>query len=116
LSDEIKYLLNENLISAGHARCLIGCENALFIAQKIVEEGLNVRQTEDLVAQLKNPERKHEKIKKVKDTDLVAIEKNLTKKIGLKVQINTGKNGKGKVILNYKDLSELENIINKLES
>ena len=116
LSDEIKYLLNENLISAGHARCLIGCENALFIAQKIVEEGLNVRQTEELVAQLKNPERKHEKIKKVKDTDLVAIEKNLTKKIGLKVQINTGKNGKGKVILNYKDLSELENIINKLES
>lgn len=116
LSDEIKYLLNEKLITAGHARCLIGCEDPLLIAQKIIEEGLNVRQTEELVASLKNPQIKKQKQNRIKDNDLVEIEKNLTKKIGLKVQINTGKNGKGKVILNYKDLSELENIICKLES
>ena len=85
------------------------------VTQKIIKEGLNVRQTEELVAKIKNPVQKETVVKKIKDADLVAIEKNLTQKIGLKVQINTGKNGKGKVVLNYKDMSELENIINKLE-
>ena len=115
LPEEIKKLLNEKKLSAGHARCLIGCKNAFALAQKIIKEGLNVRQTEELVAKIKNPVQKETVVKKIKDADLVAIEKNLTQKIGLKVQINTGKNGKGKVVLNYKDMSELENIINKLE-
>ena len=115
LPEEIKILLNENKLSAGHARCLIGCRNAIVLANKIIKEGLNVRQTEELVAKIKNPVQKETVVKKIKDADLVAIEKNLTQKIGLKVQINTGKNGKGKVVLNYKNISELENIINKLE-
>jgi ParB family chromosome partitioning protein len=68
-----------------------------------------------MVANIKNPDKKEKTTKKIKDEDLIAIENNLTKKTGLKVQINTGKNGKGKVVLNYKNISELENIINKLE-
>ena len=116
LPDEIKDLLSLKKISAGHARCLIGCENPIEIANKIIQEELSVRQTEKLVAEKKHTETKKDKKLKHKDYDLVEIEKNLTQKIGLKVQINTGKNGKGKVILNYKDIEELENIINKLEN
>lgn len=116
LPDDVKQLLIDKKISAGHARALIGCKNAFSLAQKIIKEGLNVRQTEELVAKAKNTAIKPEKIKKVKDSDLLEIENNLTQKIGIKVQINAGKNGKGKVVLNYKDLSELENIINKLEN
>ncbi len=116
LPDEIKELINNRLLSAGHARSLIGCKNPLSLAQKIIREGLNVRQTEELVSRVKNSNIKSEKIKKIKDNDLLEIEKKITEKIGIKVKINTGKNGKGKVILNYKDLSELENIITKLEN
>ena len=116
LPEDVKQLLIDKKISAGHARALIGCENAYDLAQKIIAEGLNVRQTEELVANIKNTIVKPQKTKKVKDTDLLEIENSLTKKIGIKVQINAGKNGKGKVVLNYKDLSELENIINKLEN
>lgn len=116
LPEEVKQLLKEKKISAGHARTLIGCKNALALAQKIIKDGLNVRQTEEFVSKLKNPVKKEIKTKKIKDSDLLQIEQNLTQKIGIKVQINTGKNGKGKVVLNYKDISELENIINKLEN
>ena len=116
LPDEIKELLSSKKISAGHARCLIGCENPIEVANKIIQEELSVRQTEKLVAEKKQTETKKDKKIKHKDYDLIEIEKNLTQKIGLKVQINTGKNGKGKVILNYKDIEELENIINKLEN
>lgn len=116
LPEEVKQLLKDKKISAGHARTLIGCKNAFALAQKIIKEGLNVRQTEELVLKLKNPTQHESKPKKIKDDDLLKIEQNLTKKIGIKVQINTGKNGKGKVVLNYKDISELENIINKLEN
>ena len=116
LPEEVKQLLKEKKISAGHARTLIGCKNALALAQKIIKDGLNVRQTEEFVYKLKNPVKKEIKTKKIKDSDLLQIEQNLTQKIGIKVQINTGKNGKGKVILNYKDIEELENIINKLEN
>ena len=115
LPEEIKQLLKDKKLSAGHARALIGCKNAIVLAQKIIKEGLNVRQTEDLVSKAKNNIKQDVKPKKVVDEELFQIEKNLTQKIGLKVQIKTGKSGKGKVVLNYKDLSELENIINKLE-
>ena len=113
LPEDVKKLIETSVLSAGHARCLVGVENASKLAQKIVEDGLNVRQTEDLISGIK----KSDKVKtnKVKDIELMQLEKSLSEKIGLKVQICAGKKGKGRVVLNYQDLSELENIINKLE-
>ena len=114
LPEEVIKMLEKFEISAGHARCLVGCENAAQLALKVVKEGLNVRQTEQLVAGIKNKSAK--KVNKVKDFELLQIEKSISEKIGLKVQINTGKNGQGRVVLSYKNLNELENIINKLEN
>ena len=114
LPEEVIKMLEKFEISAGHARCLVGVKNAAQLALKIVKEGLNVRQTEQLVAGIKNKSAK--KVNKIKDFELMQIEKSISEKIGLKVQINTGKNGQGRVVLSYKNLNELENIINKLEN
>lgn len=118
LPNEVKKLVELNKITAGHARCLVGCKNPQSLVQKIINEGLNVRQTENLVSDIKNKaEKKGISTKnKPKDAELSEIEQNISKKIGIKVKINTGKKGKGKVILNYNDLRELEIIINKLEN
>ena len=117
LPQDVQDLVNNGKLTAGHARTLVGNENASSIANKIISEGLNVRQAENLASALKQetPLNTIKKEKKVKDVELQTIEKDLTQKIGLKVQINAGKNGKGKIILNYNDISQLENIINKLE-
>lgn len=118
LPEDVKILLNEGKISAGHARTLVGLENAADLARKIVDEGLNVRQTEDLISALKQPEKPKTPNKRkinLKDTELQAIENNLAQKFGCKVQINNGAKGKGKVVLSYSDLSQLENILEILE-
>lgn len=118
LPEDVKILLNEGKISAGHARTLVGLENAADLAHKIADEGLNVRQTEDLISALKQPEKTKTPNKRkinLKDTELQAIENNLAQKFGCKVQINNGVKGKGKVVLFYSDLSQLENILEILE-
>lgn len=120
LPDGVKVLLNQQKLTPGHARALVGRADAEQLAQKIVAEGLNVRQVEALVAENKDssPESKKPPLrpKPQKDADLSEIENSLSQKYGLKVQINTGKNGRGKIVLAYKDLSQLEKIIEKLEN
>lgn len=121
LPDSVKLLLNNGKLTAGHARALVGLERAEELAQKIVAEGLNVRQVEELVAKLKDssPEAKkvplNKKAQKVKDSELIEIEKGLTSRFGVKVQINNSKNGKGKIVLSYNNLSELESLLEKFE-
>lgn len=121
LPNAVKLLLNNGKISSGHARALVGLEDAEKLAQKIVAEGLNVRQVEELVAKLKNssPESKKQPLRqnapKIKDSELVEIEKDLTNRFGVKVQINNSKNGKGKIILSYNSLPELEAVLEKFE-
>lgn len=117
LPQEVQELVNAGKLSAGHARTLVGLENAAALAEQIVRQGLSVRQTEDLIGHLKNQqtEKPQHKDKTEKDRELQTIEKELSEKFGLKVQINAGKNGKGKIIFAYNDISELESIIDKLE-
>lgn len=117
LPQEVQELVNAGKLSAGHARTLVGLENAAALAEQIVRQGLSVRQTEDLIGHLKNQqtEKPRHKDKTEKDRELQTIEKELSEKFGLKVQINAGKNGKGKIIFAYNDISELESIIDKLE-
>ena len=120
LPEGVKVLLNQQKLTAGHARALVGRTDAEQLAQKIVAEGLNVRQVEALVSESKDssPESKKTPLqpKAQKDADLSEIETSLSQKYGLKVQINTGKNGHGKIIMSYKDLSQLEKILEKLEA
>lgn len=117
LPTDVKKMVNEGKLTAGHARTLVGLENAAELAGEIIKNDLSVRQTEELIAKYKNNKEKQtvKKEKAPKDQDLTNIEAELSKKFGLKVQINAGQKGKGKVILMYNDLSELEKIIDQLE-
>jgi len=108
LPDDVLKMVEHKKISAGHAKILVGLENASFVANKIVEKKLSVRQSENLV--------KIYKFKKIsgnknKDVNLKAIELSLVEKIGLNVQIFNKKNNKGRITFEYKDLDQLNKII-----
>ena len=111
----IQELVRNNSLSAGHARALIGLENAEEVAQKIISKGLTVRQTEELVNNIKNGAL--EKISKAikKDPSIKELEKGLTASIGLKIKINAKDSEKGKVTIEYKNPSELNAILELLE-
>lgn len=107
----VQQKVKDNILTAGHVRPLIGLENAEDIAEKIIKKGLSVRQVEELVQQLKTAKPKSQKSK---NPDIVDIENNIKQNLGLKIKISTAKNGGGKVVLSYTDLSELDRILDIL--
>ena len=117
LPEEIKQLVKENKLSAGHARALIGCENAIELANKIVKEGLSVREAETLAAKAKGFSVKNIATKEPKpvDRDLEKIMADLEEKLKLKVKINAGKKGKGSITLHYNTPAELSSLLDILE-
>lgn len=117
LPEEIKQLVKENKLSAGHARALIGCENAIELANKIVKEGLSVREAETLAANAKGFSVKNIATKEPKpvDRDLEKIMADLEEKLKLKVKINAGKKGKGSITLHYNTPAELSSLLDILE-
>ena len=117
LPEEIKQLVKENKLSAGHARALIGCENAIELANKIVKEELSVREAETLAANAKGFSVKNIAPKEPKpvDRDLEKIMADLEEKLKLKVKINAGKKGKGSITLHYNTPAELSSLLDILE-
>ena len=115
LPASIQEMIKNNTLSAGHARALVGLDNSEEIAQKIIARGLNVRQTEELVNNIKNQAINQIRKNMKKDPSLKELEKGLTKSIGLKVKINSGDENKGKVTIEYKSPDELEQILYLLE-
>lgn len=114
LPETVQKMLDDGRLSAGHARALVGRENAAALAEKVVREGLSVRQTEALASAPKT-QKPAPKTPKIKDKDLTQLEKDLSQKLQIKVQISVAENGSGKVVLNYTQPAELEKIIEKLE-
>ena len=109
LPSEVIHMVENKKISAGHAKILVGMENAEFVAKKIIEKRLSVRDAEKFVNLFK---KKAGKLKNVKDANIKDLELSLTNKIGLIVNIQNKKNNKGKIIFEYKDLKQLDRIIN----
>jgi len=108
LPKEVITLIEEDKISQGHAKVLVGLKNSFFLAKKILDKKLSVRQTENLVRNFKNPK----KIKSIlKDPNIKDLENNLKEKIGINVFIKNKKNNKGSLIFEYKDLDQLNRII-----
>lgn len=117
LPDSIKEMIKEGKLSAGHARCLIGLENAEELAKTIIQKDLSVRQVEELVNRLKEKGGKTEEKKSAKkNEDLEAIEKDLKKSLGLRIKITPSKQGGGKVVLQYASVAELDMIVDILEN
>ena len=110
---DVQTLVNDKKISAGHARALIGCENAEELAQKVIEKDLSVRQTEDLISRLKNG--KKDKTPILKDDDVVRLEQELEVRLNVKTEVSFNQKGKGKIVLKYNNFKELEDLLNKLE-
>ena len=117
LPEEIKQQVKENKLSASHARALIGCENAVELADKIIKEGLSVREAEALAANSKGINVKNIMPKQPKpvDRDLEKIMADLEEKLKLKVKINAGKKGKGSITLHYNTPAELSSLLDILE-
>ena len=100
-------------MSSGHAKILVGLENATFVANKILEKKMSVRQSEKFVQLFKN---KKQKSKNSKDTNIIALELSISNKIGLNVDIQNNKRNKGKISFEYKDLGQLNKIIDIIKS
>ena len=105
-------LIEYQKLTSGHAKILVGLENAIFVANKIIEKKLSVRQAENFVKIFK--ERK--KSKSTKDTNIIALELSISNKIGLNVDIRNNKRNRGSISFEYKNLDQLNKIIETIKS
>ena len=113
LPAEVIKLIETQKLTTGHAKILVGLENASFVANKIIEKKLSVRQAENFVQLFK---KKRQKSKITKDTNIIALELSVSNKIGLNVEIQNNKRNKGKISFEYKDLDQLNKIIDIVKS
>jgi ParB family chromosome partitioning protein len=108
LPEEIKTMLEQGQLEMGHARSLLGLPEAtqLEAAHTIVSKNLTVRETENLVRRLQSPE--SDKTAKPVDPDIVRLQDRLTNLLKLKVAIQCSAKGKGKLVIHYRNLDELD--------
>ena len=108
LPPEVLKFIEEKKLSFGHAKVLVGLENALFVATKIIEKKLSVRQSENFVKIFKG---KQHKKNYLKDPNIADLEKTISEKIGLSVKIKNSKRNKGTITFSYKEIDQLNKII-----
>jgi len=108
LPNEVILLIEENKLSQGHAKVLVGLENSHFLAKKIIDKKLSVRQSENLIRALKVSKNKN---LKNKNSNLSSLESEIEAKTGIKVFIRNKKNNTGQVTFEYKDLDQLNRLI-----
>ncbi len=113
LPKEVLLYLEKKKITAGHAKILVGLENALFIADKIIEKKLSVRQAEKFVNIFK---KKPSFPKSSKDPNIKDLEKSLSSKTGLNVQIKNSKSNKGSITFSFHDIDQLNKIIDIIKT
>ena len=113
LPQDVLQLIEEKKISSGHAKILVGLENASFLATKIIEKKLSVRQSESFVKIFKKNKGKYFSFK---DPNLKNLEQSVQEKIGLQVNIKSNKKNKGSITFNFTDLDQLNKIISIIKS
>ena len=112
LPEEVLKMVEIGDISAGHARTLIGLNNSIELAKKIIQKKLSVRQSEVLVRKFRD---KKFKLISKKDSNILDLQKSLEEKTGLNVSINHKKNNTGTISFEYKDLDQLDKLINTIK-
>ena len=113
LPDDVIGFVKDNKISPGHAKILVGLDNSLSIAKKIVLKKLSVRQTENLVRVYKTPVKK---LSNNKDPNIKYLEQDLMEKIGMNIEIKNRRNNKGSITFNYNELEQLNRIIELIKN
>ena len=120
LHSQIQDMLAKGILTAGHARALLGLEDAeqqLAAAKRITEESLSVRQTEDLVKSLNEPKKEVKTSKKIKNNIFYKdLERSMTESLGTKVKIHQKESGKGKIEISYFSEEELDRIYTYLNN
>ena len=112
LPHEILLMVEQGNLSAGHARSLIGLNNSIEIAKKIIIKKLSVRQSEVLAKQFRN---KKFKLIKKKDPNILDLQRVIEEKTGLNVSIVNRKNNSGTISFEYQDFDQLDRIINTIK-
>ena len=112
LPEKLIDLIRLERLSQGHAKILIGLENALLLAEKIIKKQLSVRQTESLVRILKKGSKN---INILRDSNVLNTEKELSDKIGMRVFLKNKKNKSGTLTFEYKDLDQLDRLIDVIK-
>ena len=113
LPSTVLKLIENKKLTPGHAKILVGLNNAEFVANKIIEKSLSVRQAENFVRIFKT---RRQPSKTLKDSNLQALELAIVEKIGLNVLIKNKKNNSGTLLVEYKDLDQLNKIIEIIKS
>ncbi len=113
LPSDVLDLIETKKISSGHAKILVGLENASFVAQKIIEKKLSVRQSENFVKIFKKKKGFNVKFN---DPNIQNLERSLSDKIGLNVSIKNNKKNKGTITFVYHDIDQLNKIIDIIKS
>ena len=112
LPAEVLSMVENGNLSAGHARSLVGLNNCTEIAKKIVQKKLSVRQSEILARQFRD---KKFKLISKKDSNILELQKSLEEKTGLNVSINNKKNNTGNITFEYKNLDQLDKLIETIK-
>ena len=112
LPKEVLDFIIDEKISQGHAKILVGLNNAILLAKKIVSKKLSVRQTEALVRLIKKNDNK---IFKSKDPNITLIENEISDKIGMRVFVNNKKNKSGTITFEYKELGQLDRLVDVIK-
>jgi ParB family chromosome partitioning protein len=113
LPDEVKQLVQDGALSMGHARALLSAPDPIACAQEVIKRELNVRQTEALVKQLTAEPLVLSKPAKEKAPDTVALEREVSLALGLKVSLN-GDGKKGTLQIHYRTLDQLDGVLNRI--
>ncbi|OOZ79262.1 chromosome partitioning protein ParB [Solemya velum gill symbiont] len=118
LESEVKRMVDEKKLEMGHARAILGLKNGqqMEAANKVVRQGLSVRETERLVRRMQGEdESRPAKPEPVADPNILTLERDLTEKLGASVKVKSGPKGKGKLEISYNSLDELEGIIEHIQ-
>jgi ParB family transcriptional regulator, chromosome partitioning protein len=113
LPDEVIKLIEYKKLSPGHAKILVGLDNPSFVANKIIEKKLSVRQSENFVKIFKN---KKQRTNVTKDANIRDLERSVSEKIGLNVVIKNNRRNKGSISFSYKEIDQLNKIIEIIKS
>ena len=108
LPKEIIELIIDEKLSQGHAKILVGLDNAILLAKKIIKKKLSVRQAESLVRVLKSGQGG---LTKKKDPNIISLEEELTNKIGMRVLVKNKRNNSGIISLEYKGSDQLDRLV-----
>ena len=116
LETDVRHMLEDGQLEMGHARAILGLEPAkqMQAAREVANKGLSVRETEQLVRSLNKPE--SQKVKKAGlDPDTRRLQEDLSEKLGAKVVFQHGNNGKGKMLIHYNSIDELDGILEHIK-